>query len=294
MDRLSVMKAFCRIVERGSIVRAAEDLEVSSGLLSRELKRLEENFGCTLITRTTRTMSLTEHGQRYYEDARRILRDIDEAEERVRAGAGTLSGALRINAPHSFGTTVLATILPRFMQHYPDVQLTLTFDDQVIDMVEGGYDLSIRIRATLPDSGLIARKIASMPQRLFASPDYLKARGAPTIPSDLADHTAISYLLSDVPSSWTMVGPGGTQTVTIEPHLRLGSSIVLCDMIVAGQGIGALPGFISDPMEETGRLVRVLPEWTLPERHIYAVTASRLAADARTLAFIDFLIDALR
>ena len=137
MDKLSFMKAFCRIVERGSFARAAEDLGVSPGLLSRDLKLLEESLGCTLLTRTTRVMSLTEHGRIYYEDARQILEDINLAEERIRAGAGTVRGALRVNAPHSFGTTVLSPLLAGFMERYPELQLSLSLDDHVVDLKIG-------------------------------------------------------------------------------------------------------------------------------------------------------------
>ena len=283
------MRAFCRIVERGSIARAAEDLGVSPGLISRELKLLEASLGCALLNRTTRRMSLTGHGQVYYEDARQILDDLARAEDRVRAGAGAVAGPLRVNAPHSFGTTVLSAILPQFLARYPEVQLSLSFDDHVVDMIEGGFDLSIRIRAELPDSRLVARRIGIVRQGTFAAPAYLEARGAPTSPGELHGHDLVAYALSDSPGTWMLKGPDRTEDVEISPRLRLGSSVVLRDMLIAGQGIGALPDFLSNPAVVAGQLVRVLPAWQMPERTIYAVTASRLGADAKTLAFIDFL-----
>jgi DNA-binding transcriptional LysR family regulator len=283
------MRAFCRIVERGSIARAAEDLAVSPGLLSRELKLLETSLGCSLLSRTTRRMSLTGHGKIYYEDARQILDALARAEERVRAGAGVVGGLLRVNAPHSFGTTVLSATLPQFLARYPEVQLSLSFDDHVVDMIEGGFDLSIRIRAELPDSGIVARRIGVVRQGLFAAPAYLEIRGSPTSPEELHAHDLVAYALSDSPGSWILRGTERTEAVEISPRLRLGSSVVLRDMLFAGQGIGALPDFLSTSAVEAGRLMRVLPGWEMPERTIYAVTASRLGADAKTLAFIDFL-----
>ncbi|MDE4097521.1 LysR family transcriptional regulator [Phaeobacter gallaeciensis] len=289
MDKFGVMRAFCRIVDRGSMARAAEDLGVSSSLLSRDLKLLEESLGCRLITRTTRSMSLTEHGRLYYEQADRILQAVDLAEQQVRSGAQVMRGELRINAPHSFGTTVLADLLPRFASRYPDVQLSLVFDDNVLDLVQGGFDVAIRIRASLPDSGLIARKIMPVHQGVFASPEYLADCGQPEAPEDLKRHRTLSYSLAETPLTWEFNGPQRRVTVPISPQLRLGSSIVLRDMIKADMGIGSLPNFLSAPLEATGRIVRVLPDWHLPERTVYTLAASRLSADAKVVAFNDFL-----
>ncbi|MHA3976787.1 LysR family transcriptional regulator [Halovulum sp. GXIMD14794] len=289
MDRLSVMKAYCRIVERGSFVRAAEDLGVSSALLSREVKLLEASLGCSLLSRTTRSMALTDHGRQYYEEARRLLAEIDAAEERVRQGAGSVQGRLRINAPQSFGQIVLGPALPGFLAAHPQVEVELSMDDRVIDMVEGGYDISIRVRAELPDSGLIARRLARVERRLFAAPAYLEARGTPASPDALRGHDTVSYLLVDQSAGWPLIGPEGEVAVPLTPRVTVGSSLVLRDLLISGQGIGALPDFISDPEERAGRLIRVLPDHAMSPRFVYAVTASRLGTDAKTLAFLDYL-----
>jgi DNA-binding transcriptional LysR family regulator len=238
-------------------------------------------------------MALTAHGQLYYDESLSILDRIERVEDRLRSGAGAVRGALRINAPHSFAMAFLAPRLGGFLDRYPELDVTFAVDDRVVDMIEGGFDLSIRIRAELPDSGLVARRIAPVRQRLFAAPAYLDAHGAPTGPDALARHATIAYLLSDDPVHYELHGPGGVETVTLAPRLRLGSSLLLRDMLVEGRGVGALPDFISDPVEQSGALVRVLPEWELPRRHVYAVTASRLGSDAKALAFIDFLAEAL-
>lgn len=293
MDKLAFMRAYCRIVERGSFAKAAEDLQVSPALLSRDLKQLEDSLGCALLARTTRRMSLTEHGRLYYEEARRILADVERSENAVREAAGQISGRLRVHAPHSFGVAVLGTLLPGFLARYPGVDLTLSFDDRVVDMIEGGYDLTIRIRAALPDSGLIAREIAQIGQALFASPAYLAQHGEPQAADDLAAHHLVGYLHADDATAWTLLGPEGTWTVPHQARLQVGSSLVLRDLLMAGQGIGALPDFLSGPALRDGRLVRVLPQHALPCRHLFAVTASRRAMDAKTLAFIDYLQAAL-
>jgi DNA-binding transcriptional LysR family regulator len=289
MDKLTFMRAYCRIVERGSFAKAADDLQVSPALLSRDLKLLEVSLGCALIARTTRRMSLTEHGRVYYEEARRILADVERSEEAVRQAAGQVSGSLRVNAPHSFGVTVLASLIPAFLERHPDVELNLSFDDRVVDMIEGGFDLSIRIRAALPDSGLIAREIASVGQALFASPAYLARHSAPHTVQDLAAHPAVGYLHADDATAWTLEGPEGLETVPHHARMQVGSSLVLRELLISGLGIGALPDFLSSPAEREGRLVRVMEQYRLPSRHLYAVTSSRRGADAKTLAFIDHL-----
>ena len=283
------MNAFCRIVERGSFARAAEDLGVSSALLSREVKLLEQSLGCTLLTRTTRTMSLTDHGRHYYDQAQSILAAVGQVEDRIRQRSGEVRGHLRINAPSSYGQIVLAPLLPAFLADHPDLEVTFSLDDRVIDMVEGGFDLSIRARADLPDSALVARRLATVRQRLFASPDYLTRAGEPTTPHALRDHMSAAYTLADDTLHWALKSPENSEVVDLRPRLRIGSSIVLRNLLMAGFGIGALPEFISDTPEAEGRLVRVLPGYELPERHVFAITPSRLGSDAKVTAFLDHL-----
>ena len=293
MDKLSVMQAFRRIVERGSFVRAAEDLGVSSALLSREIKLLEESLGSTLLTRTTRSMSLTDAGRLYYDKATEILDSVNQVETQIRDGAGAVRGHLRVNASSSFGQTVIAPILPGFIASYPDLRLTLSMDDRVVDMVEGGFDVSIRIRAAMPDSALVARKIGTMRQRIFAAPAYLKKAGIPEVPQDIPQHRVIGFLLADHLTSWELHGPSGTTIIDLAPTVRVGNSLVLRDLLIAGQGIGTLPDFVSNTPESKGELVRVLSDWELPAPEIFAVTASRLGMDAKVTAFLDHLRKAL-
>ncbi|RMH47690.1 MAG: LysR family transcriptional regulator [Alphaproteobacteria bacterium] len=293
MDKLSVMHAFRRIVERGSFARAAEDLGVSPALLSREIKLLEESLGATLLTRTTRSMSLTDAGRLYYDEAAGILDAVTGVETRIRDGAGAVRGHLRVNASSSFGQKVIAPILPGFLDAYPELRFTLSMDDRVVDMVEGGFDVSIRIRAAMPDSALVARKIGTMRQRIFAAPAYLERAGTPLAPQDIAKHRVIGFLLAGHLTSWDLHGPSGSQTVELDPPVRVGNSLVLRDLLIAGQGIGTLPDFISKEPEARGDLVRVLTDWELPAPEIFAVTGSRLGIDAKVTAFLDHLRVAL-
>ncbi|MGO4917859.1 LysR family transcriptional regulator [Pseudogemmobacter sp. W21_MBD1_M6] len=294
MDKLSVMQAFRRIVERGSFARAAEDLGVSPALLSREIKLLEESLGSTLLTRTTRSMSLTDAGRLYYDEATGILDAVTQVETRIRDGAGAVRGHLKVNASSSFGQAVIAPILPTFLDSYPDLRLTVSMDDRVVDMVEGGFDVSIRIRPAMPDSALVARKIGTMRQRIFAAPAYLERAGFPQAPKDIAQHRVIGFLLADHLTTWALHGPAGSTTIELDPPVRVGNSLVLRDLLIAGQGIGTLPDFVSNAPEARGELVRVLADWELPAPEIFAVTASRLGMDGKVTAFLDHLRTALR
>eukprot|EP00873_Tetraselmis_striata_P032208 jgi/Tetstr1/452472/TSEL_039508.t1 len=287
------MNAFRRIVERGSFVGAASDLGVSPGLLSKEIKLLEKSLGCTLVTRTTRSMSLTEAGQAYYEKAVTILSAVNALEDDIRASASSLIGHLKINAPHSFGQLVIAPMLPGFLESYPELEVTLSLDDRILDVIEGGFDISIRVRPSLPDSSLMVRRLGQLKQAIFASPSYLERFGTPTRPDDIAAHTVVGFTLAGHQSEWQLLGPDEPKKLALHPRIKVGSSVVLRDLLIAGCGIGTLPDFISREPVANGRLTRVLPEYELPSPEVFSVTASHMGSDPRARAFVAHLQDAL-
>ncbi|MDJ0630201.1 MAG: LysR substrate-binding domain-containing protein [Rhodobacter sp.] len=293
MDKLSVMNAFCRIVERGSFSRAAEDIGVSAALLSREIKLLEESLGTTLLTRTTRSMSMTDHGRHFYDEARGILAAVTRVEDGIRDSASSLRGPLKVGCSNSFGESIVGPMLPAFLVEYPDIRLTLSMDERVVDLVEEGIDLSIRVGNVLQDSSLIARKIGTFRQRLFAAPSYLAENGSPETPADIHSHKVAGFLMADHLMEWQLAGPNGIEVLNVDPTLRINNSIVLRDLLVAGYGIGTLPGFVSQRAEVKGDLICVLPDYELPPRDVFAVTASRLGMDAKVLAFVEHLCRAL-
>jgi DNA-binding transcriptional LysR family regulator len=293
MDKLSVMNAFCRIVERGSFSRAAEDLGVSGALLSREIKLLEESLGTTLLTRTTRAMSLTDQGRRFYDEAREIVEAVMRVENEIRDSASALRGPLKINCSNSFGQAIVGPILPEFLEAHPDIRLTLSLEERVVDLVEEGIDVSLRVGNVLQDSTMIARKVGTFRQAIFAAPSYIARAGAPETPSDIAAHRIAGFSMADHVVDWELIGPDGTETLTVDPAVRISNSLVLRDLIMAGYGLGALASFVSKEPEARGLLVRVLPDFELPSRDIYAVTASRLGMDTKVRAFIDYLSRAL-
>jgi len=289
MDRLDVMRAYCRVVDRMSISKAADDLGLSAALVSKHIKQLEEGLSCVLLTRTTRRMSLTEHGRHYYDECRRILDEIDSLDNAMRAEISAPKGRLRVNAPLSFSLVVLAPLIPRFAKEYPEIEIVLDLDDRVLNVVEGGFDVSIRIRATLPDSSLVMRQLGEVHQCICAAPTYLKNHGEPKTPADLAGHDIIGYGLADTATSWSFENEAGIEPFSPQPRLTVGNSLFLRDLLLQGMGIGSLPSFIANPCFDDGSLRPILTEYKMPERRIYAVTPSRRGIDAKARAFLDFL-----
>ena len=293
MDRLDVMRVFCRVVDRMSISKAADDLGLSAALVSKHIKLLEEGLGCVLLARTTRRMSLTEHGRHYYDECRRILAEIETLDTTMREEIAAPKGRLRVNAPLSFSLVVLAPLMPFFTEAYPEIELLLDLDDRVLNVVEGGFDVSIRIRAALPNSSLVARQLGEVRQHICAAPSYLEKRGEPKSSADLADHDIIGYGLADAATSWSFESETGVEHFSPQPRLTVGNSLFLRDLLLQGMGIGSLPSFIADPCINNGRLRPILTDYKMPERCIYAVMPTRRGIDAKARAFLDFLQDNL-
>lgn len=293
MDKTFFMKAFCRIVELNNVSKAAEDLGLSPSLLSRELKAMEQSLGVSLMARTTRKLTLTEHGRIYYEECQRILGDVDRLERAMRDGAQSPRGLLKVNMPQSFGLSVVSPHIDKFIKAYPDIRLNLVLDDRVLDMVKEGFDLSIRVRPDLDDSSLHARKIGMVTQKICAAPSYLQWRGRPQTPAELLDYDLFGFSLSQKVNVWELVSSETSTSVSIDPPVMVNNSLFLRDMLCNGLGIGSLPSFICDPLLKSRELIEVLPEYRLPSRSIYALTASRLGLDGKTKAFIKFIQDLL-
>lgn len=297
MDKLALMRTFRRVVERGSFVGAARDLNLSNAAVSKHVTDLERHLGVSLLTRTTRRLSVTEAGRAYHARCVRILDDIEEAESAVSALQEAPRGPLRINAPMSFGLRCLSPVLMRFMERYPDVRLDVMMTDRVVDVVEEGVDVALRIRPGLPDSTLVARRLGAVRRLLCAAPAYLDAHGRPAAPQDLPAHRALLYTQMDRPDVWTLVRSGsdaGRVTVQVEGALRADSSLILRDALLAGAGLALLPAFLVDEDIAAGRLDRVLPDHEGEPRSLYAVTPPGRGVSPRTRAFLDVLTAELR
>ncbi len=281
MDTFSTMRAFRRIVELGGLARAAEDLGLSSAGLSKQLRALEAHLDTVLLQRTTRSMSLTESGRAYYADCCRILDELDVLEQSMRQQSQRVTGRLRLNAPLSFTLSILSPLLAEFLREYPDLQLDLVMEDRLIDAVAHGFDLSIRLRSSLDNSTLIARRLATVKQFLCAAPSYLEQNGEPATPDDLRHHKILIYSLGQMQDI--------VPTASGSERSQINNSLLLRDLLIAGLGIGALPSFLADPAIARGELRRLLPAFMDEPRHVYAVYPTTRHLQPKVKAFVEFL-----
>ncbi|MGL4230435.1 MAG: LysR family transcriptional regulator [Casimicrobium sp.] len=293
MDRFLEMQTFAAVVDSGSFVGATDVLGMSKPAVSRYVNELESRLGVRLLQRTTRRLSLTEEGSVFYARCKELLSALEEAEGEITSRSGEASGLVRINAPLSFGVSHLAALWSEFKSMHPNVSLDVTLGDRVVDLVEEGYDLAIRI-ARLPSSTLICRKLASTRMVLCASPKYLKRAGKPKHPSELAEHDVLAYSYWSTRDEWQFEGPEGVVAVTTTPRLRTNNGDTCRIGALNHQGIILQPTFLVGEDIKSGKLIEILPQYKSISLDIYAVYPSRKFVSPKVRLLIDFLIDALR
>ncbi|MEC5384974.1 LysR family transcriptional regulator [Uliginosibacterium sp. H3] len=288
MDRLINMASFAEIVDAGGLSAAAERLNCSRAVVSKRLSALEQDFGVTLLNRTTRRQSLTEAGQTLYAHCRRMLDEMLSAETRLHEFSASPSGTLRVSAPHSYGTRVLSKRLPEFLQRYPDIRLELQLADQLADLAGTAVDIAVRL-TDKPAPGLVARKLVGVPYVVCASPDYLRRHGKPQHPHELVRHNCLYYVGGIIQTPWHFDGPDGHSVVEVQGSLTVNSVEVLRDAVVGGLGIVAISRYHLTDEIARGDIVELLQDYRLPERAIYLMTLPDRLLPAKTRAFIDFL-----
>ena len=289
MDRLDAMEAFVRVTEVGSFSGAAARLGVSKSVISRQVSALEAKLGARLFHRTTRSLSLTEVGQAYFERCARILSDIEEADGSVSALQATPRGRLRINAPMSFALHHLAPLIPLFLERFPEVDADMEMNDRYVNLIEEGFDVAVRI-GRLEDSSLIARQLAPSRLALCASPDYLRRHGRPETPDDLAAHCCLTYSARTLASEWHFQDARGNRwTVEVKGRLRANNGDMLRDAALAGLGLVRLPTFLCGRDLQAGRLVSLLNEYIPQDMAIHAVYPHNRHLSPKVRAFVDFL-----
>lgn len=290
MGQLEDMSVFIRVVDAGGISRAANQLGLAKSAVSRRLVELERRLGVKLLNRTTRTSSLTQAGQSYYDRAIKIVDDIVELNTSTTNSNIALEGTINLAAPLSFGLSHLSKAIDLFIKDNPKLIININFSDRQVDLIEEGLDLAFRI-ADLQDSSLIARKVSPIKIILCASPAYLEKYGTPKVPSDLKNHQLLHYNVSGR-SQWRLEDKkGAVHSVTISSRVIANNGDFLKDMAVAGHGIVSSPTFISWQAIATGDLVPVLCDYKLPQANAYAVYPQTRYLSQRTRELIDFLIE---
>ncbi len=294
LDRLRALEVFVEVVKRDGFARAAEALDTSPANVTRYISDLEAHLGARLLNRTSRKMSLTESGEALFERAKSILDEMADAESIVSSATLQPRGLLRINAPISFGILHLAPLWPQFMLKYPDVELDISLVDRVVDIVEEGYDLAIRISRSGSSSNA-ARKLATSHNFLCASPEYLQKYGAPTTPADLAQHQCIGYTYAPNGDQWVLTDANKQEhSVKISFVMHANNGDTIRAAALQGVGIARCPTFLSGEDLRTGKLVRVLPDFHLPDIDVLALYPSRRHLSAKVRVMIDFLANAFK
>jgi len=282
---------FCRTAERLSLTQAAEDLNITGAAISRQIANLEDHLGVKLLARSTRRVTLTEAGQKFYEAARRALAEMDRAERVAVDSRKQPGGRLRVSAPMSLGIAHISSMVSRFASNHPTIELELILDDHVVDIISEHFDLALRVRTSLPDSGLFAKSLASVRRVLCASPIYLERKGTPTALEDLRDHNCLAYTLSSESLCWTFEGETGQQlTVPIRGNLNFNNSLGLANAVKEGAGIALLPYFCVQSEIRSGGLLELLPEYRANHHTLFAVHAYGAMIPATLRVLLDFLV----
>lgn len=292
MDRLEQLRVFSKVVERGGLSRAARDLGISQPTVSKALRALEARLGTQLLLRSTRRVTVTDAGRRYYLRCRELLEGLAEAEADL-GEQGALRGRLRLHGPTVLGEMYLAPIAVAFQRKHPEVVLDLTCLDSFVDLVAEGADLAIRL-GELSDPSIVQRRLGTMERLLVAAPSYLRRRGTPERPVDLAGHSAIRFAGLPWGDAVSLRTGRGETTVQLQPGFVSNNAVALRHALLGGLGIGLVTRWLVDDALRRGQLVPVLPATPPPELTVSAVFPSSRFIPRRAHAFLDFLIESLR
>jgi DNA-binding transcriptional LysR family regulator len=289
MDMLMRMRAFARVVEDGTFAAAARSLGVSRSALTKYVASLEAELDVQLLRRSTRQVTVTAAGRAFYDQAVGVLEQADAAMRSVSESRADLRGRLRVNAPMTFGAMHLADAVAEFMARHPQVEVELVLNDRFVDLIEEGFDVSVRVAAPDHQTSLILEPLAAAERVLCAAPAYLAKAPALAAPEHLRDHRCLFYGYQSSGSGWRLNGPDGVRSVAVRCVMWSNNGEVLRRAARAGQGITLLPTFIVGDDLDAGALQRVLPEWGLAPLTVHALYARHRSVSPRVRAFVAHL-----
>ena len=293
MDRLLTMEVFVAAVDLGSFTAAANAFRITPAMVSKHVIALEKRLGATLLTRTTRRQNLTEVGKNYYENCKRILQQIDDAETGAEAIGGTPRGLLRVNASIWFGSLALAPVVCRYLRQYPDVSVQLSLTDRYVDIVDEGFDVAVRI-GELRDSSLIARRLSSFDMAVAASPEYIARAGLPRTPRDLLAHECLGFTNWSAQGGWKSIFRQLGWKAGQVPRFQSDNAQALRAAALEGIGIILMPKALVREDIDAGRLVELMRDHLPTARPIHAVYPRTRQSSPKVASFVEFLIAALR
>lgn len=288
MDLMLAMKSFVRVVETGSFSAVARELLSTQPAISKQIAWLERHLGSRLMDRSTRKLSLTEDALQYYQRAKEILEQVDDAERLVRRGRCEITGTLRLACSVGFGRFQLMPRLKHFLAVHPQLSIDLRMSDTLVDIIEEGIDLAIRI-GELPESNLIARRLGMSHRAVFAAPSYLKGRKLPHVPQDLVQHECIVYTGLATRNDWRFDGPGGPESVRVHGRFEVNSSEGVREAVLAGMGIGFSPVWLFADELRAKTLRVLLPEYRATGLPIHGVSPPSRRFSAKLKALLDYL-----
>lgn len=290
IDIVAGMRVFTAVVEAGSFAGAADKLDLSRGMATRYVAQLEAHLGVRLLHRTTRKLSLTEAGGDYYQRATQILAMVEEAESLAAQEASLPRGTLRIATSVGFGVRHMDRAITEYLQRYPGVEVDLTLNDRVVDLVEEGFDLAVRVAKQI-DPGLVARRLTRARTVACASPGYLKRHGTPNSPEQLTGHNCLTFAYSSLQNDWRFRRKNVERTVRVSGNLRGNNGDILVNAAIEGLGVILEPTFLVFEALRQKRLVRILSDWEADEFSVFAVYPNRKFLPPKVRSFIDFLAD---
>ena len=292
VDNITDLRIFSQVVKEGSLSAAGRELGFSSAVMSKRLQRLEEQLGIRLINRSTRKLSITEEGARFLEYCIRILAELEEAESAI-SHDGCPKGTLRVTVPAAFGRLHIAPLVPKFLSRYPELKLTLHLTDSIVDIINDGYDVAVRI-GELKESNIISRHLGVDQRLLVATPSYIKKHGAPKKPADLKNHNALLFSNPNPMDQWRFIDKAGVEhTIKVSGNFDTNNCDALRESILADAGIALRPSW--DVWQDVldGALIVLLPEYIHPSINIQALYPSRRHLSQKVRVFIDFLCEAI-
>lgn len=293
MDRLHELEVFIAVADAGSFAKAGARLRLSPPAVTRAVSALEDRLGARVFNRTTRSLTMTDVGQRFLEQARRVLADLDAAEKAAVGEATVPHGQLTLTASVTFGRSAMMPIVCAFLQHHPRVSVSMLLLDRIANLIEEGIDLGVRI-GELPDSGLVAKKVGFVQRILVASPDYLARRGMLLNPADLRRHSIIAFTGLMPHREWRFVQGRRVASISFAPHLEVNDASAAIDGALIGEGVTiALSYMVAEKIRE-GALVQILEEFTPPAVPVHLVHSQSRIVSPKVRAFVDFAAPRLR
>ena len=292
VENITDLVIFVSVVKAGSLSAAGRELGFSSAVVSKRLQRLEEQLGVRLLTRSTRKLCVTEEGIRYHDYCVRVLAELDEAETLITSGQDQPKGTLRVTVPAAFGRLHIAPLVPEFLRRYPELRLSLHLSDGIVDIIEDGYDVAVRI-GDMKDSNLVTRPLGIDRRKVVATPAYLRKFGIPKTPDDLLKHNVLLFANPAPLDQWHFIDPTGKPcSVKVTGNFETNNCDALRATIFADAGIALRPTWDVWKDIKAGTLQVLLPDYTHPSFKIQAVYPNRRHLSQKVRLFIDLLCEA--